>query len=604
MKLYAAGGGGGGGGLGRMAARAAGLCVAALVWIVAGGCERQPTAPPAAPGRSASPSTPSTPSDASTPTEPAATAPAPDAAAAGGMELVFPYGSEKKAWLEDVTKVFNAESRKTKSGKPIRVKPMAMGSGESVTEVLSGRLQAHLISPASGAFIELGNATSQAQTGGPLIASKQDLVLSPVVIAVWQPMAEALGWGTKSVGWSDILDLTRDPQGWAKHGFAQWGRFKFGHTHPEYSNSGLMAIIAQAYAGAGKLNGLTLQDVQSDAVATMMDQIQRGVVHYGDSTGFFGKRMFSSGPEYLSAAVLYENMVIESYSQKPATSFPVVAIYPKEGTFWSEHPVGIVERSWVTAEHKDAAKQYIDYLLATPQQRKAMQYGFRPSDVSINLESPFDAEHGVNPKEPSTTLATPSADVINAVIEQWKKHKKKASVVLAVDTSGSMNQDSKIGNARDGAKQFIQMLSDDDVFSLVTFNDKVAWALTDVSIATSRADAEKRAGGLLANGGTALYDGIDAAFSHVENAPPDEKIVAIVVLSDGEDRNSKIQLEQLLNHIRSDPEKRTVRVFTIGYGKDAKADVLQKIAEETRAKFYKGTPVNIRQVFKEIATFF
>jgi Ca-activated chloride channel family protein len=576
--------------LGRVSARALGLIVAVVVSLLSPiGCEKAPPTAPTAPTGGAAAGRPT---------------PAPRPAGTQGIELVFPYGSEKKAWLEDVTNAFNAESHKTESGKVISVKPMAMGSGECVEEVISGRVQAHIISPASGAIIELGNARSQASTGGPLIASKQDLVLSPVVIAMWKPMAEALGWGAKPVGWSDILDLTRDPQGWAKYKYPQWGRFKFGHTHPEYSNSGLMAIIAQAYAGAGKLNGLTLQDVQSPAVANEMEQIQRGIVHYGDSTGFFGRKMFSSGPEFLSAAVLYENMVIESYQQKPATSFPVVAIYPKEGTFWSEHPVGVVERAWVTPEHRDAAKKYIEYLLANAQQKKAMQYGFRPSDVSINLEAPFDAEHGVNPKEPTTTLATPSAEVINAVIEQWRMHKKKANVVLAVDVSGSMNEDSKIGNAREGAKQLVELLSNEDTFSLMTFNESVSWALTDAKIATARPEATRVASGLLANGGTSLYDAVDAAFSHVENAPPDEKIVAIVVLSDGADRNSKMQLAQLLDHIRSDPEKRNVRVFTIGYGKDAKADVLQKIADETRAKFFKGTPENIRQVFKEIATFF
>jgi hypothetical protein len=35
--------------------------------------------------------------------------------------------------------------------------------------------------------------------------------------------------------------------------------------------------------------------------------------------------------------------VIESHSQNNLP-FPLVAIYPKEGTFWSDHPIGIVER--------------------------------------------------------------------------------------------------------------------------------------------------------------------------------------------------------------------------------------------------------------------
>ena len=133
--------------------------------------------------------------------------------------------------------------------------------------------------------------------------------------------------------------------------------------------------------------------------------------------------MFSNGRRYLSDAVLYENMVIESTSSKYNRPFPVVAIYPKEGTFWSDHPVGIVEREWVTPEHRAAAQTYIQYLLAGPQQEKAVPSGFRPIDVEITLGAPFDTAHGVDPKESQTTLSVPSVEVMDAVLKLWKQHK-------------------------------------------------------------------------------------------------------------------------------------------------------------------------------------
>ncbi len=51
-------------------------------------------------------------------------------------------------------------------------------------------------------------------------------------------------------------------------------------------------------------------------------------------------------------------------------------------------------------------------------------------------------------------------------------------------------------------------------------------------------------------------------------------------------------------------ESQGVRVFTIGYGKEARKDVLKAIADATRARFYEGTPANIRTVFRDISTFF
>ena len=137
------------------------------------GCERQqpqgPTSPRAA-GRAATPKPP----------------------AADVIELVFPYGSEKKNWLTEATEAYNAARHKIASGKIVQVTAKPMGSGETMEEVLSGRLQAHIVSPASSAFIKLGNAQSQAATGSPVVGSTQDLVLSPVIIAMWKPMAEKI----------------------------------------------------------------------------------------------------------------------------------------------------------------------------------------------------------------------------------------------------------------------------------------------------------------------------------------------------------------------------------------------------------------------------
>jgi Ca-activated chloride channel homolog len=522
------------------------------------------------------------------------------------LELTFTYGSEKEKWINEVTAEFNRADHRTSSGKRIHVSAIPMGSGEAIDEVMEGRRQPHLISPASAAFIKLGNAQSQSKYGKDLIASTDNLVLSPVVIAMWKPMAEALGWGKKPIGWSDILALARNQKGWEAYGYPQWGRFKFGHTHPQFSNSGLISLFAEIYAGSGKTAGLTVADVNKPRTADFLSGIEKSVVHYGSSTGFFGRQMFSTGPQYLSAAVLYENMVTESYSQNNLP-FPVVAIYPKEGTFWSDHPIGIVEREWVTAEHREAAKTYIQYLLQRPQQEKAIAYGFRPGAVDVPLASPIDEAHGVDPKEPKTTLEVPSVPVMDAILSLWQQKKKAANVVLVMDTSGSMNDNHKIQNAREGAKQLVNLLSEGDRLSLLPFNNKITWASQNLLIKTGRGELSNTIDSLFAQGGTALYDSIDTAYQYLlaQNREQEaDSILSIVVLTDGEDTESKMHLNELMDRIRFDGETHTIHVFTIAYGKDARKDILGQIADTTQAKSYEGTPENIVGVFKDISTFF
>jgi Ca-activated chloride channel homolog len=533
---------------------------------------------------------------------------APTAVPAGGLELTFTYGSEKEEWLKEATAAWNAERRKTSSGKTISVKAIPLGSGECIDELVAGTRQAHLTSPASAAFIKLGNAKWRAKTGKDLVGSTENLVLSPVVIAMWKPMAEALGWGKKPIGWADILALAREPQGWQARGFPQWGSFKFGHTHPEASNSGLIALFAEVYAAAGKQRDLTLADLRKPETARYLSTIEKAVVHYGSSTGFFGRKMFERGPGYLSAAVLYENMVIESYSPKYAPPFPVVAVYPKEGTFWSDHPVGIVDADWVTAEHREAAKAYIQYLLAPAQQAKAIPHGFRPALPEIPLAAPIDVAHGVDPKEPKTTLDVPSVEVIDATLQLWRENKRHANVALVLDVSGSMNSEggSRIANAKIGAEQLVQALDPADRFSLLVFNQAPRWVGEPSLLSTSRPAVVDVVRSLFAEGGTALYDAVDTAYQQVlgARAAHGDRIAAVVVLSDGEDTDSKMTLDALLDRIRFDGEARTIRVFTIAYGKDAKKDVLQRIAEATQARAFDGKPENIRTVFRDISTFF
>ncbi len=522
------------------------------------------------------------------------------------LSLLFTYGSEKESWIKAVTADFHARKLKSTSGKFIRIEAIPKGSGECISELVDGSGKADLTSPASAAFIKLGNAQYRAKTGKDLVGSTDNLVLSPVVIAMWQPMAEALGWGKHAIGWSDILALARAPGGWASRGSPQWGRFNFGHTHPDFSNSGLISILAEVYAASGKVGGLTPADVAKPQIAPFVADIERSVVHYGSSTGFFGKKMFANGPAYLSAAVMYENMVIESKTEAQKLAFPVVAIYPKEGTFWSDHPVGIVNGDWVTPERRDAAKQYISFLLERRQQERAMEFGFRPALAEIPLAAPFDAAHGVDPREPQTTLEAPAAETTDAVLRLWRENKKRSNITLVVDVSGSMNEEQKLINAKAGAAEMLKMLGDGDLFRLIAFNQAILPGPPAKRLKESRPDAERALSSLFASGGTALYDAISRAYQDqtVSEEKNPDKISALVVLTDGEDTNSKLKLEQLLPTISGSAEKNSIRIFTIGYGSDARKDVLQSIADRTNGKFYAGTPQNIREVFRDISTFF
>jgi Ca-activated chloride channel family protein len=523
------------------------------------------------------------------------------------VTVILAYGSEKKAWIDEQVKNFEGAGASVASGRAVKIDARAMGSGEAVQSILSGELKPHVFSPASGAYVSLLNRAWLSTAGHttPISPAGDPVVLSPLVIATWKPMAEALGWPKKALGWKDLIKVNAEPKGWGAHGHPEWGPFKLGHTHPEFSNSGLLSVLAEAYAGAKKTRDLSLADLGKKPTRDFVSGVEKTIVHYGKSTGLFSDKMLERGPSYLSAAVLYENLVIQSYDQKRDATFPLVAIYPVEGTFWSDHPYAVLDAPWVGPEEREAAQKFLAFLKDKPQQSRALALGFRPADTSIPMDSPIDAAHGVDPKQPQTLLDVPDAATLDGLLALWRENKKTADVALVFDKSGSMGG-RPLAQAKSGAKAFLDSLGDRDQVSLAFFDNKLYPAVGPLALGAHRKDITERIDGVIASGGTALYDATEAAFRGAMDRAKAEpnRIHAVVVMTDGKDENSAMTLDTLLHDLSVEGGEAPVKVFTIAYGEQAGGEVLGKIAEAAQGTSAKGSVETIVQVYRDMASFF
>src|SRR5262249_39637722 len=151
----------------------------------------------------------------------------------------------------------------------------------------------------------------------------------------------------------------------------------------------------------------------------------------------------------------------------------LVCIYPAEGTMWADHPYLVLDAPWVKAPERDAAARLKAYLLSAPVQTRAMKrYGFRPANTDVALGSPIDAEHGADPREPQTLLGIPSARTLQTVVDTWRNTKRRMSVTLVVDRSGSM-RGAPLESARRGLQGFLSALRASDRAQLVTFSSEI-----------------------------------------------------------------------------------------------------------------------------------
>jgi Ca-activated chloride channel family protein len=523
------------------------------------------------------------------------------------LHVLIAYSSEKKAWLEEQIDLFNKTQPKLPSGAPFSIEGKAVGSGEGMQDILDDHLEPTVFSPASDAYLTLLNDGWLSVPGhsAPLAAHSESVVISPVVIAIWKPMAEAMGWPKKALGWADILRISQNSKGWGSLGRPEWGRFKLGHTHPEYSNSGLLSFLAEAYAGSAKTRDLSAKDLGATKTLLFLRGIERSIVHYGKSTGFFSEKMLARGPAFLSAAVLYENSVVESYAMPDSANPRLVAIYPREGTFWSDHPYAILDAPWVNAAEKQGAELFLAQLKARPAQERALALGFRPADPSVPVAGPIDADHGCDAKEPQTTLNVPSADVLKTLLSVFREVKKPSDVTLVFDKSGSMNG-RPLAEAKAGANAFFDSLQARDQVAIQFFDNQIYPLIGPLNVGEKKSDLSQRVAGVAAGGGTALYDAVSASYRELRgraDGDPDH-IHALVVMTDGVDESSQMTLDELKRGFPHEEQEANVKVFTIAYGSAASGQVLAQIAEAGEGSSSEGTVQNIVQVYRDIAAFF
>lgn len=326
------------------------------------------------------------------------------------IEIIFLYSSEKQGWLEEVTPEFEKEFA-ARFGITVHVKLIPAGSHESVDMILRG-FKPTIWSPASSIWIPYLNKKWQEEYGGKAIAREWvPLVYSPIVIAGWKDFVEKYN----ITGFLDMYNLI-------KNGVI----FKWGHPDPRLSNGGTMITILEFAEAAGKKpEDLTIDDITNETVLHIVRTIESAAVMYGKSTGFFGSWAVESGPDAITLFGVYENIVIEhSLDAKKKWGTSIIAIYPKFGTLYSDHPFVILDADWVNEWQRFAALQYLYFLLGEDAQMKAQKHGFRPANPSVPIdEDIFNPENGVEKELRIRVLKPPSGEVLEAILSLWEKVK-------------------------------------------------------------------------------------------------------------------------------------------------------------------------------------
>jgi Ca-activated chloride channel family protein len=495
-------------------------------------------------------------------------------------------------WLEAAIEDFNAAKIETAASNPVYIVLDPVESGQAVTDMADGTPLPALWIPDSQVWVNLLADQGVDSFQGNCVS----LVESPLVIAMWRPVAEALGWPGRSLGWLDVGSLAADPSAWDYYSGGQFGdSLRLGHTHPGLSATGASTLLAIVQAAEAKTEAVSVDDIQRPIVQASVSAFEAAVSWFSSATDDLGRTMSERGLGYLGAAVMYESTVVNYGGGDPG----LVPIYPFEGTFVATHPACL--NGAAGAETQEAATLFRDYLLGEEAQHQALANGLRPVNEDVPLGPPLDEAHSVDLSQPEIVFGPPSVDTIYAVQDLWQAARKDVNLVMLLDTSGSM-QGSKINGARAAAIQFVEQMGDDDFITIVAFSTQPDAILIHEQVGLTRGKVIGMIEGLEADGYTALYDAIGDAATVIADTNSPQTSNAMVVLTDGLDtKSSRYRFNQDLIEMAAAND---TTVFTIAYGNDADEDLLAELALQAHGNFYLGDEASIAAIYEEMSAAF
>lgn len=341
--------------------------------------------------------------------------PAPAQRSDNPIRFSVAYGTEKERWLKWAVEEF------AKTDAAIQIDLVAKGSLEGAQGLLTGE-QTHVWAPASSLYTATFVADWQVKHGKAPFARTETLALTPMVCVWWAERFGALKQPPQT--FRDIAALVAEPTGWAAlAGRPEWGFLKFGHAHPNQSNSGLMALVLMAH-DYHQARTLGMAQVMDAGFQAWLTTFEKGVAGLSHSTGAQMKEMVLKGPSAYDGLCVYESVAIDYLRNAQGRWGDLRVTYPSPNA-WNDNPAYIIDAAWSSPEQRAAAGRFLDFLMSEPSQRKALEHGFRPGNPSVPIKdagSPFIelAKYGLRIELPQV-IEPATGEVIANLLAGWQR---------------------------------------------------------------------------------------------------------------------------------------------------------------------------------------
>lgn len=425
--------------------------------------------------------------------------------------------------------------------------------------------------------------------GRDRVREETPVMLSPVVLGVRESRADDLGWSEGAeVTWSDVNGAVRDAE------------FTYGMTNPGASNSGFSALIGVASALADSGSALTGEDVER--VGPELAGFFKGQELTAGSSGWLAQAFTerSDDERPVDALINYESVLL-SLNRDGAD---LRLVYPADGVITADYPLTLLAGPDEEAEQgygrlvEDLLSEEVQADIAERTLRRPVASGVSGADLPSLVELPFPTHREV---------------VDGLVADYFSDLRRPARTVYVLDVSGSMQGrrldelkealGSLTGASGESLEQRMQAFQEREEITLLPFSTEPHEPQTFVvepgRIDESLGEVADAIGELEAQGDTATYDAVLEAYGLVEQAPEDDYLTSIVLMTDGQ-VNWGVGPTPFAEGLGGlSPEAARVPVFTVLFG-EAGEDEMADLVEQTGGRLFDAREQSLEEVFREI----
>lgn len=193
---------------------------------------------------------------------------------------------------------------------------------------------------------------------------------------------------------------------------------------------------------------------------------------------------------------------------------------------------------------------------------------------------------------------------LNSPVVVDPEQRPPLSLAVVIDVSGSMNQDGKIAFVRSGLARLIPELKDGDRIALITYDSRARVIFPMANVEGNREVLLALVAGLLADGPTNLWGGLDLGYQEIEASFDPARQNRVILLSDGEPTAGEVNTARILE-LSAAYNTDGIGLTTIGLGADFNLALMRGLAEQGDGNFYfLESGAAVEEVFTEEVAYF